>query len=136
MTRLRDWPSRFAALVDESRARPFEWGQHDCCLWAASAVEAITGRDPGAQWRGAYDDARGALDFLEFLGGLEGAGAMTGKPLSVGMAFVGDVGLVTWPDGTESLAVCSGHDWMCAGEDGLIQLPIECARAAWGVGRV
>jgi len=134
--RLRNWPSRFAELVDSSRARPFEWGAHDCCLWAASAVDAITGRDPGAQWRGAYTDARGALDLLEGIGDLEGAGALTGKPIPIGNAFVGDVGLVTWPDGTESLAVCSGHDWMCAGDAGLIRLPIDAARAAWGVGRV
>lgn len=133
--RLRDWPGRFAALVDSARARPFEWGAHDCCLWAASAVGAITGSDPGSQWRGSYTTPRGALDVLEGLGGLEGAGAMTGKSIAVALAFVGDVGLVTWPDGVESLAVCSGHDWMCAGDSGLIRLPLDAARAAWGVGR-
>lgn len=135
MRRLGDWPSRFDRLVTATRELPFAWGHHDCCLWAASAVEALTGRDPAAQWRGAYDDARGALNLLEGLGGLEAAGAMTGMAIAVAMASVGDVGLVTWPDGTESLAVCSGHDWMCAGDDGLIRLPIACARSAWGVGR-
>lgn len=133
--RLRNWPSRFAALVDSARARPFEWGTHDCCLWAASAVLALTGNDPGRQWRGAYATARGALDLLEAVGGLEGAGELTGTPIAVALAAVGDIGLVTWDDGTESLAVCAGHSWMCAGDTGLVHLPLLSARRAWGVGR-
>lgn len=135
MTRLRNWPSRFAALVDSARAQPFEWGQHDCCLWAANAVLAITGRDPGAPWRGAYRTTRGALDLLESIGGLEGAGALTGNPIQVALAAIGDVGLVRWTDGTESLAVCAGHSWLAAGDAGLVHLPLEAARCAWGVGR-
>lgn len=133
--RLRNWPSRFAELVDLARARPFEWGVHDCCLWAASAVLSLTGHDPAAQWRGAYDSARGALDLLDGVGGLEGAGALAGVPIEVAQAAIGDIGLVTWDDGTESLAVSAGHSWLCAGESGLEHLRIVAARRAWGVGR-
>lgn len=133
--RLRNWPGRLAELVDSARARPFEWGSHDCCLWAANAVQAITGEDPAAAWRGSYSTARGALETLDALGGLEGAGAMTGVPIEVPMAAIGDVGLVAWPDGVQSLAVCSGHCWMCAGELGLVNLDLAAASHAWGVGR-
>jgi hypothetical protein len=135
MPRLKTWPSRFAALVDEVRARPFAWGSHDCCLWAASAVLALTGNDPGADLRHTYFTGRAAARILVHIGGLEGAGSRTGPSIELGMATVGDVGLVTWPDGTRSLAVRSMTTWMVAGEHGLAHLPLEAASQAWGVGR-
>ena len=135
MARLRNWPSRFAALVDSARLQPFEWGVHDCCLWAANAVLALTGADPAAAWRGRYSSAAGAMRFLEELGGLDGAGVCTGVQIAPALVMVGDVGRVTWPCGTESLAVCSGHDWMVAGECGLLRLSLDAASKAWGVGR-
>lgn len=135
MSRLKTWPSRFAALVDEARAKPFAWGSHDCCLWAASAVKAITGRDPGAEWRHGYFTPRAAISILQSIGGYEGAGARMGPPIHLGLATVGDIGLVTWGDGTRSLGVRSMSHWMCAGDHGLEYLPLEAASHAWGVGR-
>ena len=135
MRRLKNWPSRFAALVEVTRGRPFEWGTHDCCLWAANAVLAITGEDLAADLRGSYTTARGALARLNAIGGLEAAGARAGRRVELLHAGAGDVGLVTWPDGTESLAVCAAHTWMCAGDAGLVHLPLGCGKFAWGVGR-
>lgn len=135
MPRLKDWPSRFAALVEESRSLPFAWGTHDCCLWAASAVLSITGRDPGAAWRRSYFTGFAALRILESIGGLAGAGALMGPEIAPALATEGDVGLVRWPCGTQSLAVRSTNGWMCAGDDGLIHLPHDAALRAWGVGR-
>jgi hypothetical protein len=135
MARLKTWPSRFAALVDEARAKPFAWGSHDCCLWAASAVLAITGVDPAVEWRQGYFTRRAALRILESLGGYEGVGARAGEPISLGLATVGDIGLVTWDDGMRSLGVRSMSTWMCAGDHGLVHLRIEAASHAWGVGR-
>lgn len=135
MRRLNNWLSRFAALVDTARARPFEWGAHDCCLWAASAVLSITGEDPAEAWRGGYRTERAAMRILRSLGGLTGAGSLCGVAIDVSLATVGDIGLVTWSDGVQSLAVCAGHTWMCAGSYGLEHLPLDAATAAWGVGR-
>lgn len=135
MTRLRNWPSRFAALVDRARATPFEWGSHDCCLWAASATLAITGKDPGAHLRHTYFTERAALKILASMGGLEGAGDLIGPRIALELATIGDAGLVTWPDGTRSLAVRSMSTWMCAGDHGTIHLPLDAASLAWGVGR-
>ncbi len=135
MPRLKNWSSRFAALVDRARSTPFEWGSHDCCLWAANAVLAQTGSDPAREWRHGYANQRGALRILGLLGGYEGAGALTGIPIALGLATVGDIGLVTWKDGTRSLGVRSMSTWMCAGDYGLVHLPLEAASHAWGVGR-
>lgn len=135
MGRLKNWPSRFAALVEEAREKPFAWGSHDCCLWAASATQALTGTDPAAHLRGTYRTGRAALHILEAIGGLEGAGALTGPAIPLGLATLGDVALVTWPDGIQSLAVRSMMTWMCAGEEGMVHLPLDAAIHAWGVGR-
>lgn len=135
MPRLRNWPSRFAELVDRARSTPFAWGSHDCCLWVASAVLAQTGGDPAREWRHGYFTQRAALRILESIGGYEGAGALMGKPIALGLATVGDIGLVTWTDGTRSLGVRSMTTWMCAGDHGLVHLPLDAASLAWGVGR-
>lgn len=61
--RLPDWLARLSAYIDEVRRRPFEYGQHDCTLFAAGAVAAMTGEDPAAAYRGKYasDEAGFAL---------------------------------------------------------------------------
>lgn len=136
MTRLRDWQSRFARLVAETRARPFVWGTHDCCLWAADAVEATMGRDPAAKWRGSYSTQAQALALLGSLGGLPGVAALGGSEIAVAFAITGDIGLARWPDGTPSLAVCAGGPrWLVVADHGLLTLE-DCASRAWGVGRV
>ncbi len=41
-----DWPARLRTIIEAARERPFSWGQHDCCLFASDAIEAMTGVDP------------------------------------------------------------------------------------------
>jgi len=129
--RLKDWPSRFAALVAEPR--PFAWGENDCCLWAADAVLALTGEDRASAYRGVYSDARGALRVLESLGGLEGAAALAGPEIAPAFATVGDVGLIDAgaEDGSLSLGVCGGDIWLCVGESGLLRFPYAAAKRTW-----
>lgn len=136
MTRLRDWQSRFAALVAEARARPFAWGSHDCCLWAADAVQAVTGRDPAARWRGTYSSEVGAFRIVLALGGLPMIGALCGSEILPGLAITGDIGTVKWADGVVSLGVNAGGDrWLVVGDAGLVTMH-DCALQVWGVGRV
>lgn len=135
MARLKTWSSRFAALVGEARSKPFAWGAHDCCLWAANAVISITGEDPAADLRGTYFTEIAGLKILASIGGLEAAGARCGIPIALELANVGDIGLVTWSDGTRSLGVRSMTTWMCAGDHGLEHLPLGVASHVWGVGR-
>jgi len=136
MIRRKDWPSRFAALVESVRLRPFAWGSHDCCTWAAAAVEACTGVDLAAPWRGTYTDEAGAAALVLELGGLPKVAALAGPQLrAIALATTGDVGLVRWPDGVVSLGVHGGYGWLCAGDQGLVHLELDAARAAWGVGR-
>lgn len=44
--RLHDWEHRLTRYVTEVACTGFAHGSHDCALFAAGAVEAITGIDP------------------------------------------------------------------------------------------
>lgn len=54
MHRLPDWLARLSAYIDAVRRKPFEHGAMDCALFSAGAVEAMTGHDPAAAYRGQY----------------------------------------------------------------------------------
>lgn len=134
MARLPDWPARLATLVARAHAQPFAWGVHDCCLWAADAVLAVTGVDPAADLRGAYRTERDAYCIVHARGGLRGLGDGIGPRIHPRLAIAGDVGLVR---GTKRVmaGVCVGEVWMVAATEGLLALPFDAARYAWGVGR-
>lgn len=132
-SRLPDWQARYAALCAVRAAIPFEWGQHDCCLWAADAVQAMTGFDFAAAHRGTYADAAGAARLLHSLGGLRGlACAALGHAIDPRLAAVGDVVLLQH-GGRELLAVCNGADAMAPGSMGLQVVGMDAALAAWRV---
>lgn len=130
--RLPDWHARLIALIEARRYHPFGWGDMDCCLWVADAVQAMTGRDPASDVRADYSTARGAQAVLLKVGGLDGAGARCGDSIGRLFAAVGDVGIVN--DGARDvLAVCTGEHWMVTTKTGLGTLPYESVRSAWRV---
>lgn len=131
MQRYRDWQSRLQACLAERRARPFEWGSLDCVLFAADCVEACTGVDLAAMYRGTYSDATSAGRIVHALGGLaEIAAASVGREVLPVQAQPGDIGLVI-NDGRECLAVCTGSTWHAPGADGVVALPMDQAARAW-----
>jgi hypothetical protein len=133
MTRLPTWQTQFALLCIERRARAFAWGHHDCCLWAADAVHALTGQDFAADLRGTYATAAEASRVLKKLGGVRGiATAALGASVAPAFAAVGDVVLMQ-QDGRELLAVCNGLEALCACDAGLAPVGMEQALAVWKV---
>lgn len=46
-------------------SRPFSWGEHDCCLFAADCVMAVCDFDPCLKIRGRYHSKAGALRVLK-----------------------------------------------------------------------
>ena len=126
-----------AALLQvqaERMARPFRWGVHDCCLWAADCALALSGVDHAATYRGTYSSAAEALRLVQQLGGLDAIGAMAGPECPPMCACVGDVGLVT-DEGRELLGVCMGTVWLVPASHGLGALPLDAAVKAWRVAR-
>lgn len=133
MTRLPTWQTRFALLCIERQNRSFEWGSHDCCLWAADAVHALTGQDFAEGLRGTYATTAEAARMLAQVGGVRKLATQTlGDPVSPLMAAVGDVVLFE-QDGRGLLAVCNGGTALAVAERGLEPLPMIAALAAWKV---
>lgn len=108
MERFDDWEARLAVYLDRVEWEPFTWGQHDCALFAASAICAQTGVDPAAEFRGKYFDARGAAQALRAYG--EGTLLKTvtqwlGEPKSAHHAKRGDIVMRD----RLTTGVCVGH---------------------------
>lgn len=136
MTRLPNWEERLSAFLIANREREFLWGQWDCITMACSAVEAMTGHDPAAAYRGRYSSAAGAKAILRELG--KGTLLRTinaefvRKP--VGYAQRGDL---VWRDG--AVGVCLGSTALFVGEAdeaihrGFISAPRADFQKAWAV---
>lgn len=60
LERLPDWNTRVANALADRAARPFAWGVNDCAIFAADVIEAATGHDLAAPYRGRYRSRRGA----------------------------------------------------------------------------
>ena len=67
--RVADWEPRLSEVIEGARDKPFKWGVHDCCIFAADCVLAISGKDPMEGLRGQYSDRRSALEILNEHGG-------------------------------------------------------------------
>lgn len=70
VARFHDWEVRLATFVLSCEKKQFRYGSFDCCLFAADAIRAMTGRDFMERLR-IYQDGRGARDLLKELGGIE-----------------------------------------------------------------
>ncbi len=142
MNRFPDWPERLHAEIEAAHERPFSWGRHDCALFAADVVRAVTGEDIAAWFRGRYKTRRGAYGALKRFagGGLEQA--MDKQAVARGMAAIrpalaqrGDMVLVDTPEGP-ALAICVGRFAAQVAESGGVAFAdMSLARRAWAVGR-
>lgn len=63
--RIADWPSTLFEHIDSARFQEFQWGVHDCCLFASDCCLAICGKDPAQSYRGKYTTEIGAKRALK-----------------------------------------------------------------------
>ena len=52
--RLPDWKTHLIAYLADAARKSYQPGVHDCALFSAGAVLAMTGVDLAAGWRGRY----------------------------------------------------------------------------------
>jgi hypothetical protein len=131
--RLPDWEDRLNALIEEREREPFRWGSHDCALWGADVVLALTGIDHGAAFRGKYDDREGAAAALREFGAGTVVRTFDAHLDRVLKPFAGRGDLARIRRSPEaplaSLGVVIGSDALCPGDMGLVRIP----RARWTV---
>jgi hypothetical protein len=134
LTRRPDWPERLAATLERARPVPFEWGVHDCALFAAACVYAVTGVDALGAWRGGWSNARTARSLQARHGGLMLAVSKVMGPAlpAIELAKRGDLLLINaerpW------LAVCEGTRWWVPSKTGLAMGRTSLASVFWPVG--
>ena len=64
-----DREAHLTATLRDWRRSSFDWGSTDCMLSTADYAGALNGTDPGAAYRGRYDDEAGAMAFVDAAGG-------------------------------------------------------------------
>lgn len=142
LRRKENWPVLLHDFVQSAVADEFAWGKHDCCLLVASAVEVMTGIDFGANYRGKYDSAAGAVKLIgQVCGGKNAVDLCVYfmnqygcKELpSVLFAQRGDV--VALEDDTIGFVYLDGKSVVCWAQDNRLHLqPVTIARRAWRIG--
>ena len=134
MRRLPDWPERLAAHLHAARARPFCWGTHDCCTFAADAVHAITGWDYMASLRARYFSGLQAARVLREGGGLrQMVSDRMGPMVRATHATRGDVVVFDTQRNGEALGICVGAQFAAPAAWGLCLFDMNVALAAWKV---
>ncbi len=130
-----DWqPCLFAYLAEVAR-RPLAPGQHDCALFAAGALEAMTGVDPAAEWRGRYTSFNAGLKALKKAGFRDHIALVASHFTEVAPAFaqVGDLGVIRLPGELPALGIFTGEHLAVLRDSGLGFVLREMASEAWRV---
>lgn len=126
--RTHDWEARLFAAVEAARTTPFAWGAHDCALFVADVVLAMTGRDYAADLRGQYRTQSGALRLLAATPLRARMNALFAS-IDVRRAQRGDAVM----DNTGALGVCLGEHAAFVGPRGVEMQPALGAELAWRV---
>ena len=130
--RISTWEEALADYIAIKRHEPFEYGINDCCLFAAGAVEAVTGQDPMPEFRGKYDSLKTSLKVIKEIGAGTLEATMDSKFPSVEISHAqrGDLAFL---DG--SVGVVMGGFAYFVSDDGLEQINRSLWDKCWGVGR-
>lgn len=132
--KLPDWRDRLNDLIRDRQGMAPDWGTNDCLSWACDAIEAQTGVDYFAAYRGKYTTAKGALRSLKRFDGIvmpiEFMDKHWGRRHHISEAQFGDIVVVSgqsFPyDMGPSAGVCYGVRSLFVGTgehgDGLVRL--------------
>ncbi len=114
-----DWEAQLTAVLSNAEKMPFSYGLHDCGLFAADCVLAITGKDPAAEMRGTYGTEEEADALVARYGSL--LALLTeklGEPKKGRGMEKGDIILFVL-FGIEHVGVCLGEKVALVGDTGL-----------------
>lgn len=130
MKRKPDWVAALRREVELAERASFGYGKHDCAIFAARCVDAMTGsniRDSFIE----VVDARTTVSTLRDAGGLEAAvTARLGAPIETGLPRRGDVCLTN----PNQIGVCVGTTIAIPSHAGLAHYAITDAIKHWRVG--
>lgn len=134
MTRLPDWDRRLARVTEKHMRSPGVWGESDCLLTVADAIEAVVGVDHAAKVRGRYTTPAGAAKLMRQRKCANVEEVLAKRLPEIGrlMARRGDVGTVE-RDGEIAAGFVTEYGVAVKGERGLVFVPQTQLRKAFRV---
>jgi len=126
-----DWHPRLQGFLATATGRPFAHGTHDCALFVAGAVEAMTGSDPGARYRGRYTTLKGGLKLVgrDGLADHVAVFARVFAEVPPALAAAGDIAVIG-EVGTPALGIFGGEAIFVLRAGGLGLMPRAAATRA------
>jgi hypothetical protein len=138
LQRLNDWRARLDAEIERQRHSPFAWGRQDCAIgFAASIVQAITGKDLARGYRGKYSTPTGALRLLASIGAqsLGDLAAIMLPEIHPSRADVGDIAVIEADGpGGEAFAMVDSSGLVVMTKNGHGRRPRHDMKRAFKVG--
>ncbi len=135
LRRVQGWEGALARYIERHRDTPFEWGVHDCGIFAAGAVLVQTGCSVFPTTWKTHGEARRKIAAH---GGLAGCATLALGPAIDGWkkAGRGAIALVEIEGHGPALAVCTGATLCGPGPDkvGLLHLKLNRALKVWVLG--
>ena len=134
LTRLPDWHHRLVTYLAGAARTPFAPGAHDCALFTAGAIHAMTGTDLAAEFRGHYRTLAGGRRVLRRAGYADhvALAAALLPEIAVSWARPGDIAAVPSADGP-ALGVVQGGSVYVIGPAGIGLVPLRDATRAFRV---
>lgn len=120
LARIPTWRVALHETIEAHRRLPFVWGQHDCALFTADCVRAMTGLDLATGFRGSYSTAAGSVRALKRAGFDDLVALVAGyfEEILPVMACAGDIAAVGTSDGW-ALGIVAGEQTLFLGPEGL-----------------
>jgi len=135
LERRSDWVRRLVLVLSAARARPFGYGDHDCALFWADAVLAVTGVDPASTWRGRYASRKSGQKLLQRAGARSPEDlARRLFPLRTGRVQPGDLAVLDGAPGAHTGGVVQGALVYVLTPEGLGLVGLDRALRVYGVG--
>lgn len=113
--------------------QPFEYGNLDCCLFAARVAQEIEGVDYGALFDHANEAE--AYQYIDEAGGLQQliTNTLGRDPVDVDELDHGDPCLVRFPGVGDMLAVYSTIGAICKTKHATVTVPLERIKTGWNL---
>lgn len=136
MNRLDDWEIRLLTYIRSIKKKPFRWGEHDCFIFAGSAIYAQTGEDIYSGAVGKYYDSETAKQFCKengFKSHIHYISKHLSPRPSILHAMRGDIVAMRSVDGNPALGVCQGDGVYGIGDEGIYTAPLSNARKVFAI---
>lgn len=131
--RVDGWQDKFFAYLEAARDARFSWGSFDCCMFASSVIDLITGSELTAQLSTKYSDEATALAYIASFGSLAAAvSSWLGVSRPPNSAGPGDIVIANFANGP-IVGVCLGRSCAFASVNGLLYTERDPIIACWSI---